>query len=64
MPAFEDALNVLRSLGATVVDPADLPSAEFIATSNDENVVLETDFKVRGSTFSVGICICIHILYL
>ena len=44
--AFEEALNVIRSLGATVVDPADLPSAEEIVVSNNETIVLDIDFKV------------------
>jgi amidase len=48
MPIFEEALNTMRKLGATVIDPADLPSAEDIVSSNDENVVLDTDFKVRS----------------
>ena len=55
---FEGALDVLRALGATVVDPADLPSAEAIAGSGNETVVLDTDFKVRmagvGGTASDG----------
>ncbi|KAG6901830.1 hypothetical protein C0995_007401 [Termitomyces sp. Mi166 len=45
--AFEEALVVLRGLGATVVDPADLPSAEEILVSNNETVVLDVDFKAR-----------------
>jgi amidase len=45
--AFEQALDVIRSLGATVVDPADLPSAEAIVVSNNETIVLDIDFKVR-----------------
>ncbi|KIK66130.1 hypothetical protein GYMLUDRAFT_38643 [Collybiopsis luxurians FD-317 M1] len=45
--AFEQALSVIRELGATVVDPADLPSAEQIVRSNNETVVLDTDFKVN-----------------
>ena len=50
--AFEQALEVIRSLGATVVDPADLPSAdEIIMTSTSEDVVLETDFKVWSILF-------------
>ena len=44
--AFEHALEVIKNLGATVVDPADLPSAEEIMASNSEDIVLETDFKV------------------
>lgn len=43
---FEQALDVLRSLGATVVDPADLPSADEIISSNNETIVLDIDFKV------------------
>ena len=44
--AFEEALNTIRYLGATVIDPADLPSADEIAVSNNETVVLDVDFKV------------------
>ncbi len=44
--AFEAALDTIRGLGATVVDPADLPSAEEIAVSNNETFVLDVDFKV------------------
>lgn len=51
--AFEEALNIIRGLGATVVDPADLPSAEEIAVSNNETIVLDIDFKVRLFSFSV-----------
>ncbi|KAG6856087.1 hypothetical protein H0H87_007527 [Tephrocybe sp. NHM501043] len=45
--AFEQALIVLRKLGATIIDPADLPSADDILASNDENVVLDVDFKIE-----------------
>jgi len=44
---FEQALDILRSLGATVVDPADLPSADEIIVSNNETIVLDIDFKVQ-----------------
>ena len=44
--AFEHALEVIKSLGATVVDPADLPAADEILASTSEDIVLETDFKV------------------
>jgi amidase len=43
---FEKALDVIRSLGATVVDPADIPSADEIIRSNNETIVLDVDFKV------------------
>lgn len=44
--AFEEAIEVMRSLGATIVDPADLPSAVEIVMSNNETRVLNVDFKV------------------
>lgn len=47
---FEQAIATIKSLGATVIDPADLPSADEIAVSNNETVVLDTDFKVRLRT--------------
>ncbi|ESK92746.1 glutamyl-trna amidotransferase subunit a [Moniliophthora roreri MCA 2997] len=45
--AFEEALKTIESLGATVVDPADLPSAAEIRRSNNETIVLDVDFKVQ-----------------
>lgn len=47
--AFHMALDVLRNLGAEVVDPADLPSADEISKSPHELFVMETDLKVRDS---------------
>ncbi|KAF8188069.1 amidase signature enzyme [Pholiota molesta] len=44
---FEQALKTIRGLGATVVDPADLPSADEIANSNNETIVLDIDFKIQ-----------------
>ena len=44
--AFEQALEVIKSLGATVVDPADLPSIDEIVHSDSEDIVLGSDFKV------------------
>lgn len=49
---FEEAVNTISSLGATVVDPADLPSANAIVVSNNETVVLDVDFKV-SKTFNI-----------
>lgn len=46
--AFEKALRTIRDLGATIVDPADLPSADEIVASNSENIVLDIDFKVNS----------------
>ncbi|KAG6875281.1 hypothetical protein C0992_004471 [Termitomyces sp. T32_za158] len=47
LASFETALNIIRDLGATVVDPADLPSAEEIKPSNNETIVLDVDFKIE-----------------
>jgi len=44
--AFNKSLDIIRSLGATVVDPANLPSAIDIANSNNETLVLDVDFKI------------------
>jgi amidase len=44
---FEKALQVIRSLGAIVVDPADMPSAQEIIRSNNETIVLDVEFKAR-----------------
>ena len=49
--AFEQALEVIKSLGATVVNPADLPSAEEIVASNSGDIVLDTDFEVWSIFF-------------
>ncbi|KAJ7080950.1 amidase signature enzyme [Mycena belliarum] len=49
--AFEQALLTIKALGATVVDPADLPSAEDIVASNNETIVLDTDFKVELNAY-------------
>lgn len=51
LAAFEEALNVIRSLGATIVDPANLPSADEIVRSNNETIVLDTDFKVELNNY-------------
>ncbi|KAJ7837915.1 amidase signature enzyme [Mycena leptocephala] len=62
IPDFTKALNKnalkgkrigvpARSAGATIVDPADLPSADEFVTSNNETVVLEVDFKVQLNAY-------------
>ena len=43
---FNASLEVIRGLGATVVDPAEFPDAEELLTSNNETIVMHTDFKV------------------
>ncbi|KIJ33549.1 hypothetical protein M422DRAFT_183207 [Sphaerobolus stellatus SS14] len=44
--AFEDALDIIQALGATLVDPADLPSAEDIYNTTNEEFMAEVDFKI------------------
>ncbi|KAJ7026769.1 amidase signature enzyme [Mycena alexandri] len=48
---FEKALLTIKALGATVVDPADLPSAQDFVTSNNETIVLNVDFKVQLNAY-------------
>ncbi|KAK0500053.1 amidase signature enzyme [Armillaria luteobubalina] len=55
LDAFEDALETIKLLGATVVDPADLPSAENILRSNNESIVLDVDFKVELNRYFAGL---------
>jgi len=50
LAAFESALDTIKSLGATVVDPADLPDIDEVRRSGNESVVLDTDFKVCNTT--------------
>ncbi|KAJ7165363.1 amidase signature enzyme [Mycena filopes] len=45
--AFEKALLTIQALGATVVDPADLPSAEEFITSENETLVMRADLKFQ-----------------
>ena len=42
---YNAAIDAMRKAGAVIVDPADLPSAQEIATSGDEFTVLLYDFK-------------------
>ncbi|KAK4705108.1 amidase, partial [Phenoliferia sp. Uapishka_3] len=43
---FSAAITKIASLGATIQDPANLPSSNDFLTSNNETFVLDTDFKV------------------
>jgi amidase len=43
--AFEQALLTIKALGATVVDPADLPSAEEFQNRTSESFAARVDFK-------------------
>jgi len=57
LAAFEEALDTIRGLGATVVDPADLPSAQEILVSNNETVVLDVDFKIQLNAWFEGLLV-------
>ncbi|KAJ7215193.1 amidase signature domain-containing protein [Mycena rebaudengoi] len=45
--AFEKALATLKSLGAIIVDPADLPSVDELVVSRNETIVARVDLKVQ-----------------
>ena len=45
---FNASLKIFKSLGATIVDPADLPDTDELFVSNNETTVLLADFKVRS----------------
>ena len=49
--AFNASLETMEGLGATIVDPADFPDFAEFAASNNESIVLSTDFKVRVFPF-------------
>lgn len=48
---YNQAIEAMKNAGATIVDPADLPSAETITNSNDELTVLLFDFKADLNTY-------------
>ncbi|KAE9396784.1 amidase signature enzyme [Gymnopus androsaceus JB14] len=50
---FDESLQILESLGATIVDPANLPSAEEIHKLH--NTVLYTDFKIELQEYLAGV---------
>ena len=47
---FDQAIQTIRELGATVIDPAEFPSAAAIVESNNETVVLNVDFKASHNS--------------
>ncbi|KAJ7115593.1 amidase signature enzyme [Mycena crocata] len=50
--AFAQALKTLKALGATIVDPADLPSANDFVTSYNETIVEGVDFKTQFAQYT------------
>lgn len=53
--AVNAAIKTMQSLGATIVDPADVPSAPELITSTAETTVLDTDIKVDLATYLSGV---------
>lgn len=53
--AINTAIKLMQSLGATIVDPADVPSAPDLITSTAETTVLDTDIKVDLATYLSGV---------
>ncbi|KAJ6472347.1 amidase signature enzyme [Mycena vitilis] len=49
--AFEEALKIIEGLGATIVDPADLPSADEFLDYTHAMRVLLTDFKTALNAY-------------
>jgi len=49
--AFNASLEVMRELGATIVDPANLPDTEELRISNNESIVLTADFKTDVNSY-------------
>jgi amidase len=51
---FEEALSTLKGLGAVIIDPADLPSAEELYDNKDETFAAKIDFKVCLNCVTCG----------
>lgn len=47
LAAFNASLDVMRGLGATIVEPADFPDAEELLVSRNASTVLSVDLKLR-----------------
>jgi amidase len=59
--SFEAALEILKSAGATLVDPADLPSAQDLFTGTDEVTVLFYDFPIDIAAYlSTRVGLSVH----
>jgi amidase len=46
LAAFNASLEIMKELGATIVDPADFPDADEILSSRNESTVVSVDLKV------------------
>lgn len=59
LAAFNASVDIIRGLGATIVDPADFPDFAEIRASGNETIVLDTDFKVRQrASHSTALYLC------
>lgn len=52
MAAFNASIDIIRGLGAVVVDPAEFPDAQELLASDNETTVLNVDFKVSPYIYS------------
>lgn len=52
---FDKALDVLRSLGAHILDPAEFSNAEEFKASEYESLVLSVEFKVGVNKYIEGL---------
>ncbi|KLO18977.1 amidase signature enzyme [Schizopora paradoxa] len=53
--AFNASVEIIKSLGATIVDPAEFPDAAEIRKSGNETIVLTDDFKVDVNNYIAGL---------
>jgi len=58
---FEKALDVIRNLGAQVVDPTDIPSVEEILQGDDQFTVVDVDFKVSLSAIIMRLTLMLFV---
>ncbi|KAI5117586.1 hypothetical protein M0805_004581 [Coniferiporia weirii] len=55
LAAFNASVEIIKGLGATIVDPAEFPDATEIRESGNETIVLTTDFKVDVNSYISGL---------
>ncbi|EGO26812.1 hypothetical protein SERLADRAFT_360869 [Serpula lacrymans var. lacrymans S7.9] len=55
LAAFEASLDILRTLGAEIVDPAEFPNAKELQASKSESIVLSTEFKIDVNKYLAGL---------
>ncbi|KAK3355986.1 amidase signature domain-containing protein [Neurospora tetraspora] len=60
LPAFETALSILRSAGATIIDDLFLPGFDTIKKENFEFTVVDTDFPRNLATYFAQLIVNPH----